>query len=72
MDSKINFDNYTLEELYDSAQSIDRDMYPDRAKEIDELIVKRQSEQPQNEVEENSEYKVEGEKQLGGTGFGLG
>ncbi|MBE0368948.1 RDD family protein [Pseudoalteromonas aurantia] len=62
MDSKINFNNYTLEELYDSAQSIDRDAYPDRAKEIDELIVKRQNEQPQSEVEDNSKHKVAGEK----------
>ncbi|WP_288129988.1 RDD family protein [Microbulbifer sp.] len=62
MDSKINFNNYTLEELYDSARSIDRDAYPDRAKEIDELIVKRQSEQPPAEIEENSEHKIAGEK----------
>ena len=62
MDSKINFKNYTLEELYDSAQSIDRNAYPDRAKEIDELIVKRQNEQPQNDVEERTEHKVAGEK----------
>lgn len=62
MDSKINFNNYTLEELYDSARSIDRDAYPDRAKEIDELIVKRQSEQPPGEIEENSEHKIAGEK----------
>ncbi len=62
MDSKINFNSYTLEELYDCAQSIDRNAYPDRAKEIDELIVKRQNEQPQNEVEKDSEHKVAGEK----------
>jgi uncharacterized RDD family membrane protein YckC len=62
MDSRINFNNYTLGELYDSARSIDRNAYPDRAKEIDELILKRQSEQPQNEAGENLENKVAGEK----------
>jgi len=61
MDSKINFEDYTLDELYDSAHSVDREAYPERAKEIDELIVKRQSEAQENKVEVNPS-KVVGEK----------
>jgi uncharacterized RDD family membrane protein YckC len=38
MDSKIDFSQYSLNDLYSSAKSIDRDMYPERAKEIDALI----------------------------------
>jgi len=60
MDS-INFNKYTLEELYDSARSIDRNAYPDRAKEIDELIIKRQNEQPKYEKEINTAHKIAGE-----------
>ena len=62
MDSNINFNDYTLDELYDSSKSIDRDLYPERAKEIDELIIERQNEQPQKETEETSADKVTGEK----------
>lgn len=62
MNSKINFNKYTTEELYDSARTIDRDAYPDRAKEIDDLIVKRQNEQPQSKIVENLAHKNAGEK----------
>ena len=37
MDSEIDFSTYTLDELYSSARAIDRETYPDRAKEIDDL-----------------------------------
>ena len=38
MESKIDFSTYSLEELNSSAQTIDREKYPERAKEIDDLI----------------------------------
>ncbi len=47
MDSKIDFSLYSLSDLYCSAKSIDRDTYPERAKEIDEVIRQREIEQPE-------------------------
>ncbi|MEP1553281.1 MAG: RDD family protein [Paraglaciecola sp.] len=47
MGSKINFSSYSLNDLYSSAESIDRDMYPERAKEIEDLIRKREAEHPE-------------------------
>jgi len=44
MDSNIDFSNYSLEELYSSAASIDRELYPERAKLIDDLILQKQQE----------------------------
>jgi uncharacterized RDD family membrane protein YckC len=48
MDSKIDFSTYTLEELYSSAASIDRELYPERAKLIDDLILQKQQD-PDNQ-----------------------
>ena len=42
MDSKIDFSQYSLNDLYSSVKSIDRDMYPERAKEIDALIQEKE------------------------------
>lgn len=47
MGSKIDFSSYSLNELYSSAESIDRDVYPERAKEIDELIRQKEAEHPE-------------------------
>ena len=47
MDSKIDFSSYSLNDLYSSAESIDRDIYPERAKEIDDLIRKKEAEHPE-------------------------
>lgn len=58
MDSKIDFSTYTLDELYSSARAIDREAYPDRAKEIDDLIKTREEQSPS----ENIVSKVAGEK----------
>ncbi|NMP03813.1 RDD family protein [Pseudoalteromonas arctica] len=58
MDSKIDFSTYTLDELYSSARAIDREAYPDRAKEIDDLIKTREAQSPS----ENIVSKVAGEK----------
>ena len=60
MDSKINFSSYTLDELYDSSNSINRELYPDRAKEIDSLIIQKKQELPEVQTEGN----VIGEKAL--------
>jgi uncharacterized RDD family membrane protein YckC len=46
MDNKIDFSTYSLSELYSSAQSIDRDNYPERAKEIDGLIHQKEAQIP--------------------------
>ncbi|EGI73679.1 hypothetical protein PH505_ao00550 [Pseudoalteromonas distincta] len=58
MDSEIDFSTYTLDELYSSARAIDREAYPDRAKEIDDLIKMREAQNPS----ENIVSKVAGEK----------
>ncbi|MBB1279042.1 RDD family protein [Pseudoalteromonas sp. SR41-1] len=58
MDSEIDFSTYTLDELYSSASAIDREAYPDRAKEIDDLIKTREAQSPS----ENIVSKVAGEK----------
>jgi uncharacterized RDD family membrane protein YckC len=58
MDSEIDFSTYTLDELYSSARAIDREAYPDRAKEIDDLIKMREAQSPS----ENIVSKVAGEK----------
>ncbi len=58
MDSEIDFSTYTLDELYSSASAIDREAYPDRAKEIDDLIETREAQNPS----ENIVSKVAGEK----------
>ncbi len=38
METPIDFSQYTLEDLYSSASSINRELYPERAKLIDDLI----------------------------------
>jgi uncharacterized RDD family membrane protein YckC len=48
MDSKIDFSSYSLEDLYSSAASIDRELHPERAKLIDDLILQKQQE-PENQ-----------------------
>jgi hypothetical protein len=39
---KVDFSSYSLNDLYSSAESVDRTKYPDRAKEIDDLIRERE------------------------------
>ncbi|GAA78165.1 RDD family protein [Pseudoalteromonas sp. BSi20495] len=58
MDSQIDFSTYTLDELYSSAKAIDREAYPERAKEIDNLIKTREAQSPSVNVVS----KVAGEK----------
>ncbi|MBH0037980.1 RDD family protein [Pseudoalteromonas sp. SWN166] len=58
MDSEIDFSTYTLDELYSSAQAIDRERFPERAKEIDELIETREAQDPT----QNSDSKIVGGK----------
>jgi len=58
MDAKINFSSYSLDELYACAESIDRDLYPERAKEIAEIIRQKESESP----EEINKTKQTGDK----------
>ncbi len=47
MDSKIDFSSYSLNDLYSSAESIDRNVYPERAEEIDKLIRQKEAENPE-------------------------
>lgn len=56
MESKIDFSSYTLDELHSSAKSIDRELYPERAQLIDDLI-----QQKQQEPEHLASEPVEGE-----------
>jgi len=58
MDSKIDFSQYSLKDLYSSAKSIDRVMYPERAKEIDALIQEK-------EKEKETPQQVEESKNIG-------
>jgi uncharacterized RDD family membrane protein YckC len=58
MDSKIDFSSYSLEELYSSLEKIDKDIYPERAKQIEELIGLKEAESP----EEINTIKNIGEK----------
>ena len=60
MGSQIDFSSYTLDDLHSSAASIDREKHPQRAKEIDDLIREKASEQAQ-EIENP---KAIGEKAL--------
>tara|TARA_R110001592_G_scaffold15769_17_gene68248 strand:- start:462 stop:1109 length:648 start_codon:yes stop_codon:yes gene_type:complete len=41
MDPIIDFTSYTLEELYSAAEQIDSEQYPERAAEINKLIVEK-------------------------------
>ena len=47
MKKEVDFSKYSLEELYESAKSIDRDKYPERTKIIDALIREKQSHLPE-------------------------
>lgn len=58
MDAKPHFSSYSLDELYSCAESIDRDLYPERAKEIDELIIQKQADISQ----ESNTVKQTGDK----------
>lgn len=58
MDSKIDFSSYSLNDLYSSAELIDRDVYPERAAEIDSLIRQKEAEN----LEEIDTTKEIGEK----------
>lgn len=57
MDINIDFSSYSLNELYESKNSIDRDKYPERIKEIDYLIAQRTGQSH----EEMKNVKVVGE-----------
>ncbi|ESP94694.1 hypothetical protein [Pseudoalteromonas luteoviolacea] len=46
MARKIDFSTYSLNDLYLSARAIDRDKYPERAKEIDRLIAEKEESNP--------------------------
>ncbi len=50
MNQKIDFDKYSLDELYDSARNIDREKYPDLAVYIDSLIEEKESQLPNAEL----------------------
>ena len=39
-----DYDSYSLDQLYDSQRNIDRTLYPDRARRLDELIQRRETE----------------------------
>ncbi|BFM13500.1 hypothetical protein R50072_36530 [Simiduia litorea] len=49
MESEIDFSRYSLSDLYSSAESIDREKYPERAKTIDALIIEKERENPEEQ-----------------------
>ena len=51
MDSNIDYSDYTLEELNQSAQSIDRERFPERAFVIDKLIREKSKNIPVSPVQ---------------------
>lgn len=51
MNTQIDFSTYSLEELYSSAEKVDRDTYPERALEIERLIIEKENEIAQNNPE---------------------
>ncbi len=51
MDTPIDFSSYTLEQLYSSAEKIDREKHPERAAEIDKLISEKEQANPELIVE---------------------
>ena len=46
MKSEIDFESYSLEELYESARLIDREKFPERAAHIDKLILDKKRNLP--------------------------
>jgi len=58
MDAQIDYSKYSLEDLYSAAENVDREAYPERAKEIDDLIAQREKESP----EEINDEKAAGNK----------
>ncbi|MGJ8680950.1 hypothetical protein [Paraglaciecola sp.] len=54
MNSGPNFSNYSLEELYDVLEHIDRDKYPERVNGVKEAI---KSKEQMNETKENTVKK---------------
>jgi len=56
MDSSPNYNNYTLEELLDVQNHIDKEQYPERAKEIDLAISSKMKEPDiKEEIEKQQE-----------------
>lgn len=47
MSTTIDYSTYSIEELYSAAEAIDREQFPERAAELDQLIVKREAENPE-------------------------
>jgi len=60
MDSKIDFSSYSLNDLYQSGESIDREKYPEIAKEIDGLILQKKTDNLilQKEIDSNKEEDI--------------
>jgi len=65
---KIDFTQYSLQELLDCRENIDQDQYPDRAREVDLLIKDRSQQSRQNSNQEN---KTEDESDVFGFGSGF-
>jgi hypothetical protein len=58
MDAKIDFTTYSLNDLYSSSESIDREKYPDTAKEIDALIFQKEQESSEVNTQNNPISKI--------------
>ncbi|QQX81582.1 RDD family protein [Shewanella sp. KX20019] len=58
MDSSPNYKNYTLDELYDVRDNINREKYPERAKEID-LALSNKMNSPEGKLELERQQEVD-------------
>lgn len=55
MENEIDFSKYSLNDLYSSAESIDREQFPDRARMIDKLILQKEAEEASTKESETTD-----------------
>lgn len=60
MDEKINYSNYTLEDLQSALAGIDRDASPERAEELEKLVAEREQSHPEEVNDEKADGKIAG------------
>lgn len=60
MDEKINYSNYTLEDLQSALAGIDREAYPERAEELAKLVAEREQSHPEEADDPKADGKIAG------------
>jgi len=66
MDAKIDFSTYSFQELLEAKSTIDKQEYPERAQEIEELIAKHQQKQTKDQQAEEKLIVREGHAKFHG------